>query len=96
MMYLAAKYVRDELNLYLSGKVSASTDIVMFGSIHEPDGTISTKITDKIVITLVNVERENVLGRAPAGFSKSGSEAENNSAPINLNLYLLVLSLIHI
>jgi len=90
MMYAALKFVRDELNEHLNRVFLTDSDSVLISTVHEPDGSISPKITDKIVISLVNTERTNMHGRAPASISSGGASLVVRSEPLYVNLFILV------
>ena len=55
MMYHAIKFICDELDTHLRRIFYIESESVFLASVHEPDGSISFKTTDKIIVTLVNM-----------------------------------------
>lgn len=54
----------------------------------EQDGTLAPNINSKLVVFLVNVERENAVKR-PSGFTNAENRA-SSYPPVSLNLYVMV------
>ena len=59
MIDLAVTNVANQLNQYLKRRFSINEDVVIASNILEQDGTISPNINNKVVIFLVNIEKEN-------------------------------------
>jgi len=91
-MYAAIKFVRDELNVHLNRIFQTESDSVVIGKVHEPDGTVSPGITDKIVISLVNTERTAINGRTLVSRNSANPIPQDRSAPLNMSLHILVAS----
>lgn len=67
---------------------SGSEQRVVMCNLHGQDGTVATEAADKVVVFLVNVERESV----PGGGSPGGGLARNmvRPEPVHLNLMVMV------
>jgi hypothetical protein len=67
-------------------------DVVVVSNILEQDGTIATHVNNKIVVSLVNIEKESVplnnVGHAPA----TAMRRTVSNPPIYVNLYLMFAS----
>lgn len=79
MIYSALKCVADGLNSYIRNRFSLVKDKVTLSSVMDKDNSSATD-TDKITITLVNIQQEKTVNR-------NGSNGMR--APMQLNLYLL-------
>lgn len=78
-----------ELNGFLGVRFPGNANVVIASSLCSPDGTVLPAIDNKVVLTLVNVERETVV--ALSNFTpSSGSGYVRSSPPLYLNLYVLV------
>jgi len=67
-------------------------DVVVVSNILEQDGTVATHVNNKIVVSLVNIEKESVplnnVGHAPA----TAIRRTVSNPPIYVNLYLMFAS----
>lgn len=70
----------DEINAWFKTKLKISEDKVILSGMVNPDGSVAIREENKIIVTLVNVEKETVgqTGAVP-----------HMSSPLNLNLYIL-------
>lgn len=86
MIYEALSCLTDDMNEYFRNKLKINEDKVLLSGIINQDGTIAIQGENKIVITLVNIERET----AKSGSGKSLSSSINTSTPaLFLNVYIL-------
>lgn len=74
------------------GTFDHSEDIVVVSNILEQDGSIAANVANKIILSLVNVEKDSVAYNQPAAVAGSGLRAISSSPPIHFNLYLMVAS----
>ncbi len=90
MIDTALGFILAELNTFLGARVHSSEPLAVLSHLANPDGTTPTGIENKLVLSLVNIERE---AAAPALGIKGGGEhgqySRRNPA-LNLNLSLLV------
>lgn len=89
-IFNAVKFVSDELNSELRRIYQDSSDRALIGRVQDTDGSISPGVINKTVISLINTEQTTVQGRAPVSVSMGTQSAVVRSAPLYLNLFLLV------
>jgi uncharacterized membrane protein len=70
MIYDALLCITEEINEYFSAKLKINEDKVILSGIINQDGSIAASGENKILLTLINIERENI--------------GKNNGAHINL------------
>ncbi|MBW4891600.1 DUF4255 domain-containing protein [Mucilaginibacter sp. HMF5004] len=87
MIYESLSCLTDEINQYFKNKLKTAEDAVVLSGIINQDGTVAIQGENKIVVTLVNVEKE-VLGSGTPG-RLAGNIGTSQSAPLNINLYVL-------
>lgn len=91
MVDKALNFVLGELDGHLKAKFGSVQELVVLSNIVDQDGSVPTEAENKLILTLINTEREsaaqsaNAFPRSPAGTSFS-----HVNPPLNLNLYLLV------
>jgi len=82
MIHEVLPIIADELNDYLESKFDTAEDPVLLSNILNQDGTIAIREENKIVVNLINVERD---GTNPLGSGLLGG----GEMPIHVNLYVL-------
>jgi len=87
MIYESLSCLTDEMNQYFRNKLKTADEMVVLSGIVNQDGTVAIQGENKIVVTLVNVEKE-ILGSSNGGRVGGGSLA-NQSPTLNINLYVL-------
>jgi hypothetical protein len=87
MIYESLSCLTDEINQYFKNKLKTTDDTVVLSGIVNQDGTVAIEGENKIVVTLVNVEKE-VLGSG-SGTRIAGGSITNQTAALNINLYVL-------
>lgn len=85
MIYEALSCLTDEINEYFRNKLKINEEKIVLSGIVNQDGTISIQGENKIIVTLVNIEKETA-GNSPA---KGGSIFSGSAPPVNINLYVL-------
>ena len=80
MIQEALSCLTDEINLFFRSKLKINEDKAVLSGILGADGTMAIREENKIIITLVNVEREKTIGN---------NAVPNTSLPLNINLYVL-------
>lgn len=90
MIYESLNCIVDELNEYFRSKLRINEDKVVLSGIINQDGTVAIQGENKVLVTLVNLEKEpSVKSNAGAG----GARTFANTAPsMSLNLYVLFSS----
>jgi len=90
MIDKAMTFIVGELNNLLSARFQSNENMAVLSSLSNPDGTVPSGIENKVVISLINVERESTTsgGNWPA---RTGAGSHDRvSPPLGLNLMLLV------
>ncbi len=92
MINAAIDHICFQLNQYLMKVYGLNEDVVVISNILEQDGSVSTHINNKIVVSLVNIEKDSIPFRqqtaGPAGATRSLVTAR----PLYFNLYLMMAS----
>jgi hypothetical protein len=86
MIYEALTCITEELNEYFRNKLSISEEKIVLSGLMNMDGTIAVPGENKIVVTLVNLEKEAVHRMATKGV---GSILGNQNTPLQMNAYVL-------
>jgi hypothetical protein len=87
MIYEALSCLADEINEFFRNKLKISEEKVSLSAIVNQDGTVAIQGENKILVTLVNIEKESV-GKNNSGVS-GGLSMINKSTPLTVNLYVL-------
>lgn len=90
MLYKALEIVKDQVSAYLE-TVTGTANLVVLENIAKLDDATVTTLTDKIALTLINMEEEATL-KNKAVAHKNGNDTNYQNPPIHLNLYLLFSS----
>lgn len=91
MIYAALSHVSSQLNQFLKRSFGLSEDVVVLSNLLEPGGELPPNIDNRLVVFLVNVEKETATSRTPGGgmgFARTGS----GYPALFLNLYVMVAS----
>ena len=90
MIDSAMSLVSSQLNQYLKSSFDLIDDIVVVSNILEQDGSVSTQVDNKLVMFLVNIEKDDVPHRRNSDAISAGSDrAMTGYAPVYLNLYVM-------
>lgn len=84
MIYEALTCLADELNDYFKSKHKINEDKVVLSALVNQDGTIAIQGENKIVLTMINMEKETARSMGQKSMS-----ALQGEPPLNLNIYLL-------
>lgn len=91
MIHTAVSHVANQLNQYLRRTFDLNEDIVATSNIVEQDGTVVSHINNKVVICLINVEKDTVPFRQRQNGNSSGERTITGPPPLYFNLYLMVI-----
>lgn len=90
MIDKALSFISNQLNQEIKMTYGLTEDMVIAGSLINPDGSVTDNMENKIVLSLINLEHETTT-------KSLGNYIENNdhdfaavAPPVYLNLYLLV------
>jgi hypothetical protein len=88
MIHGAVSHIASQLNLFLKRSFDLNEDVVVMSSILGQDGTLAPNINNKLVVFLVNVEKETTPAKhaGASGFDRSVS----SYPPVFLNLYVMI------
>jgi hypothetical protein len=85
MIYEALNCLVDEMNEHFRSRLKLNEQKVILSSLISQDGTVAIQGENKIVVTLVNIEKESAMS-----ISQKGAMSFSNSAQsVNINLYVL-------
>lgn len=87
MIYEALSCVIEDINNNLKRKLQINEDKVILSGIINQDGSIAMQGENKMLVTLINVEKETA--RAAAGNSAAGGMFGTTPASVCINLYVL-------
>jgi hypothetical protein len=90
MIDAAINHIADHLNQYLKRSFDLNEDVVVISNILEQDGTISPNVENKLVLFLINVEKDTTPFRSSKGNLSGLNRSIVTYPPIYLNLYLMV------
>jgi hypothetical protein len=83
-------FLRDQLSDYLGTRYPTAESHVVLSGLCNLDGTAPAGIENKVVLSLVNIEREAAAGSSGAQLRPEGGGFVRTSPALNLNLYVLV------
>lgn len=89
MIYAAISHVTGQLNQFLKRTFDVSEDVVVISNVVEQDGTLAANTANRIVASLINIEKDASPGSRVPAASGSGITAVATCPPIHTNLYLL-------
>ena len=87
MIYEALSCVIEDINNNLKRKLQINEDKVILSGIINQDGSVAMQGENKMLVTLINVEKETA--RASAGNSATGGMFNATSTTVCINLYVL-------
>ena len=90
MIDAAINHIASQLNQYLKRTFDLTEDIVVISNILEQDGSVATNVDNKLVIFLINVEKDTVPFRSQNNETTGLERSVLSYPPIYLNLYLMV------
>lgn len=90
MIHAAVSHIAGQLNQFLRRTCGVSEDMVVITNLVEQDGNVSVQASDKLVMFLVNIEKDTTP-YIPADVRGAGHDhSERRPVPLFLNLYLMV------
>jgi hypothetical protein len=89
MINLAVQLLASQLNQHLRRTYNLGEDVAVISNLLELDGSIAANVNNKLVISLVNIEKDNVPFRNVSSHDM-GSRGVQSSAPLYFNLYLMM------
>ena len=92
MIDTAIIQIATNVNQHLMRTFGLNEDVVVVSNILEQDGTVATHVNNKIVVSLVNIEKENAPLNQPRVAAASAVRATVSNPPVYVNLYLMFAS----
>jgi hypothetical protein len=83
-------FLRDQLNGQLGSRSPGGEPYVVLASLCNLDGTVPNVIENKLVLSVVNVERDTTGTSGGSRLSAQNVGFAQSQLPLNLNLYLLI------
>jgi hypothetical protein len=87
MIYESLSCLTDEINEHFRNRLKITEDVAILSGIVNQDGTVAIQGENKIIITLVNIEKE-ITGKNN-GARITGGSLTNQSPSLNINLDIL-------
>ncbi|MCP4983829.1 MAG: DUF4255 domain-containing protein [Gammaproteobacteria bacterium] len=92
MIDAAINYIASSINQHLMRISGLHEDVVVVSNILEQDGTVATHVNNRIVVSLVNIEKDTVPLTHQQSATGSSMRTPVTSPPIHFNLYLMFAS----
>ena len=93
MIFNALQAVTNKLNDFIKTRYRTNEDLVELSNILEQDGSLTLKETNKLIVSLINIEREAVLNGYPRNYEKSAANQRISAPALSLNLYIIFIAL---
>lgn len=90
MIYQTLEILTTQINKHLRTKTNDDSELILENIAKQDDATI-TKLKDRVVVTLLNMEEESTLKNIPNTSINDGKIIYKNNK-INLNIYVLFAS----
>lgn len=90
MIDKAMNFIVGELNNVLLARFQSNENLAILSSISNPDGTLPPGIENKVVVSLINVEREAAANGGSWPMRGGGESFGRTSPPLALNLLLMI------
>jgi len=92
MIDAAINHIASNVNQQLMRSFDLNEDVVVVSNVLEQDGTVATHVNNKIVLSLVNIEKENAAVAQQRASGPSALRTVISNPPIHFNLYLMFAS----
>lgn len=90
MISAALSHMAQQLNQQFRINFQLAEDVAVVSNLVELDGSVTPNANNKLVLTLVNVEKDTVPYRPSGGVRGLDDRLLQNNAPLFLNLYVMV------
>ena len=92
MIDSAINHIANELNQHLMRIFDLSENAVSISNVIEQDGTVATHVNNKIVVSLVNIEKDTIPFRQQAVANIGTNRNVVTPQPIYFNIYIMFAS----
>ena len=89
MINVAVQLLATQLNQYLRRTYNLGEDVVVVSNLLEIDGTVAVNVNNKLVVFLVNIEKDSVPFRQ-VSLHEVGQREVQSSVPLYFNLHLMM------
>lgn len=89
MIDAALEYICSQLNQSLKNAFDLQEDIAVVSNIVDQDGSVVTQASNKLVITLVNLEKESAAARKMPAVAPTSNLVAITPPSLHLNLYVM-------
>ncbi len=89
MINAAVSHITSCLNQYLKNTFDLNENIVETANLLDQDGSVATNVSDKLVVSLVNIEKDKTFNNFVTSSPTSTKNAITRYPPLNLNFYLM-------
>lgn len=89
MINQAISLLTTSLNQYLRRQFDLAEDVAIPSNIVEHDGAVVPHTNNKVLISLVNIEKQAIQGNLRHNAGASDGKSESSYPPVHLNLYLM-------
>lgn len=89
MISKALSFITDFLNHEIKMSFGINDNIVVGGSLINPDGSVSNNIENKVIVSVINLEHETTV-KSMNTYRSDGDKYGKVPRPVFLNLYLLI------
>lgn len=83
-------FITAELNAYLRARFTSRDDLAALANVARNPGESGEEAANKLLITLINIEREGAASNTSKRYSHEGGETRRVPQPLNLNLIFLL------
>ncbi len=90
MIDSAISHIANQLNQYLKRLSESTEEIVVISNLVEQDGNMAADVTNKIVVFLVNIQKDTGPYRQTPNTAAGSDRTVVTSPPLYLNVYLMV------
>jgi hypothetical protein len=90
MIDKALSFISNYLNQRMRMSFGLNDDRVVVGSLINPDGSLTSNIENKILLSVINLEHETTVKSSPTLKHGSSNSYLKSPQPVHLNIYLLV------
>jgi hypothetical protein len=90
MISAALSHLANQLNQQFRINFQLAEDVAVVSSLLELDGSVTPNANNKLVITLVNIEKDTVPYRPGSAGRSLDDRLLQHNAPLYLNLYVMV------
>lgn len=92
MIDAAINHIANSVNQQLMRSFGLNEDVVVVANLLEQDGSVATHVNNKIVLSLVNIEKETAAVVQHRASSSSTMRSIVSNPPLHFNLYLMFAS----